>query len=531
MYALRRHINLYPKHLDLDTICIESFRDCMVADRGKKYNCSTLSDIIPLSTVELTFTELFSYDIPTTGFIPDTVKRIRFTNLYNGATVGSLPSQLVFLSFGERYNRPLGFPTPLCSLKHLTLGQDFDQDFECLPASLQYLSLAGDWFNRSLPFAEGLETLVLGQAFKLPLVPGSMPSLKSLSLHHTYNEKLPECLKITHLSIGCDYEHMIPQTVSNLILLESSNNQVRLQIPMSVTNLELGSNFVQPLDQLSIVNSQVVHLKFGTKWNHPLEPNTLPDSLTHLTFGACFNTPLQLGSIPTSVSHLDLGTQYNHKLKTGCIPNSVVHLKLSDCYNQSLSIPNSVKNLIFGSAFNQPLKLGLIPRGVTSVTFGEQFNQDLPKGSLPSSILTLRFGDRFDQEISASNLPNNIETLEFGHHFDQAIPSLPQSVKNLTFGDLDQSIPGGIPQTVTSLYLYYCLEELTSEILTASVSKFSVGEFFDQSIPLRLLLKNKCLLILNDNLQGGFIQITPQTLELDLRDVIKRVKPRTSPHQ
>lgn len=110
-----------------------------------------------------------------------------------------------------------------------------------------------------------------------------------------------------------------------------------------------------------------------------------------------------MGSIPPGVRYLDLGFRFNQPLTPGVLPNTLRELLVSTCYNQALqagSLPDRLKVLAFElhednfkfppSAFQQQLLPGLIPPSVVAIRMSRGYKQELVAGSIPATVRWLR---------------------------------------------------------------------------------------------------------------------------------------------
>lgn len=155
-----------------------------------------------------------------------------------------------------------------------------------------------------------------------------------------------------------------------------------------------------------------------------LREGYIPSSVTYLDLGGFFNQPLQTGHIPNSVTHLDLGYVFNQPLQAGHIPVSVTHLVLSDYYDIPLEmghIPDGVTHLTLGVRYNQPLQVGSIPNSVTHLMIGGLFRQNLEPEHLPENLVAIRcryynnieFLSKVPSHIRIYVIPNRVFNSDF----------------------------------------------------------------------------------------------------------------------
>ncbi len=77
-----------------------------------------------------------------------------------------------------------------------------------------------------------------------------------------------------------------------------------------------------------------------------------------------------------------------------------------------------------------------LPNSIRDITFGFYFNQNVD--NLPNSILNLTFGYSFNQNVD--NLPNSILNLTFGYEFNQPIGKIPSELKILNIDKQNPNI-------------------------------------------------------------------------------------------
>lgn len=236
-------------------------------------------------------------------------------------------------------------------------------------------------------------------------------------------------------------------------------------------------------------NNHLKKLTFGyffTNGNHPLLPNSLPDSLEEVHFGELFsnggkplvpgvlplglksfrfgnslsngNKPLEPNILPNGLKHLDFGQTFNNgsqELFENVLPSSLEFLNFGGRFNngnkslKSDVLPTSLKSIDFGNSFNngnQPLQSGILPITLESLKFGSSFNngnQALMLGVLPDSLKSIDFGNLFNngnQPLQIGILPNSLKSIKFGNYFkngDQPLKFgvLPNSLESIDFGN------------------------------------------------------------------------------------------------
>lgn len=82
------------------------------------------------------------------GFIPPSVKKLKFGGGFNQPIQGVIPYGVEYLEFSNKFDKKIGRCIP-SSVAHLIFGSSFDQPIDKLPKSVTHLSL-GSGFQRSI---------------------------------------------------------------------------------------------------------------------------------------------------------------------------------------------------------------------------------------------------------------------------------------------------------------------------------------------------------------------------------------------
>ncbi len=159
----------------------------------------------------LTICHFNQYIVIEPGFLPKTLTHLTLGNYNNTISIGSIPSDVQFLTFGEYFNQPLSVGVLPINLKKLIFGEKYENysnyeqrirgfkgpigaigmnalneyiygDFnqiltkDVLPHNLLYLKFGHD-FNQSLEniLPPNLEYLILGDNFNQPLQNNTLP--------------------------------------------------------------------------------------------------------------------------------------------------------------------------------------------------------------------------------------------------------------------------------------------------------------------------------------------------------------------
>jgi hypothetical protein len=121
------------------------------------------------------------------------------------------------------------------------------------------------------------------------------------------------------------------------------DNYNKIMEDNSITHLELGDYFNQPIDNLQISFFQEKK-KFINRRNKPwyIKSCYLPNSITHLELGWFFNQSID--NLPNSITHLTLAEEFNQSIDN--LPNSITHLILEGIFNQPIyNLPLKLKKI------------------------------------------------------------------------------------------------------------------------------------------------------------------------------------------
>lgn len=174
----------------------------------------------------------------------------------------------------RRENRTALMKTAQSLMTCLCLANNFNEKLtkDLLPFNLTHLYL-GFSFNQVIQrgvIPGGLEHLDLGSSFNQELVPGAFPTgLKLIIFGYCFNKQLTE--------------GAIPDTVETLHFDNGKFNKVieKNQLPNSLRNLRMGSNYNQPFDD-----------------------DVLPSGLRNISLGICYTYPIHL---PSGIRYAEIG--------------------------------------------------------------------------------------------------------------------------------------------------------------------------------------------------------------------------------
>lgn len=340
-------------------------------------------------------------------------------------TLNDIPKELTTLSFANGpsvlsfFNQPILPGVLPATLKQLFLGHSFVHplDEKVLPSSLRELHLG---YKYDLPlcqiyFPPGLATLALGDKFQHEIKYGDLPdSLLTLIIGQHYNHRLilPSKLKtlrfkpdgsfnvplphlpptLTELDLGDAYTHQIPGSTAlrKLSFGEHGEFNRRLQLPSTLTELNLSLMFNQPLEE-SLKYTRLHRLVLGNKFNHSILPGTLPMSLRELHFGRNFDTPLIPGSFPSFLEKLHFNSlaRFDHPIGLGVLPESLIELRFGQ-----------------RSSFNSTILW--LPNSLKVIQFGLNFHRDIPNIPLSTQFIYLSFRSHLKRTLLIDNLPEHM---------------------------------------------------------------------------------------------------------------------------
>ena len=132
-------------------------------------------------------------------------------------------------------------------------------------------------------------------------------------------------------------------------------------------------------------------VKFGKDFNQPIHEDSptgkssiLPNSLTHLQFGKYFNQPVD--NLPSGLTQLIFGKYSDFNQPVDNLPNSLTHLTFGDDFHQPVeNLPNKSKY------FDEYQQKYVETTGLIELRLGNHFNY--PINNLPNSLKILKFGD------------------------------------------------------------------------------------------------------------------------------------------
>ncbi|KAK5582705.1 hypothetical protein RB653_004290 [Dictyostelium firmibasis] len=485
------------------------------------------------------------FNIP--NIIPSTVIHLKFGDRFNKLLKpGNIPNSIKYLEFGENFNQPLTdtgvIPSSVETIKFgnfnqilkkndipfgvrsIEFGSHFDKPINNLPwsiTSIKFGNRYGKPFDAtSLPL---LLTTISGFSSKEPLKNYNIPSVTYLQFDNFYSHKLeldtlPNGLLHLDLSnvVASNFsieKGVLPKTLQTLKLpFGYSRTLVSGTLPPDLKTLYCycDSNFKFEGDD--VFPSSITDLRFGNDFSQHLNKGTLPSNLRYLELGRC-GQPLLNDLLPRKLESLKF-VVFNQKIELNQFPNSLKEITFSYDFQQILDInvlPNQLVKLNLGG-YNHSLEKGTIPNSVKILKF-ESFNQILKVGDLPNSLTSLEF-EKFDHPIQSNVLPVGLKTLifdDFNSNFE--IDSLPNTLTFLKFNKYKQLIkPGSLPNSIEILNLGYYFNQPLKDIIPSSIISLKLNNsFFYQELK---DLPNTLLILYINKIKMDSLLSTIQTKNL-----------------
>ncbi|GAM17460.1 hypothetical protein SAMD00019534_006350 [Acytostelium subglobosum LB1] len=363
------------------------------------------------------------------GYLPDTLTELELDRAYKKVIMPySLPVSLTVLTM----NGGLKFPTipatfPPCLNKLSILGRCLPTLYKALPSSL--------------------ESLILGHSNKYEVEDDDL-----------YN-RAQAMMKPTDPSV--DFLSMTSTSLTKLVMFDQFNQDLMAgHMPETIKDLVFGRLFNQVI-HIGSLPSSLTRLMFGRNFDQPVDAGTIPMSLTDITFGYCFNQPIAFGTL--ALKSLTLGAMYEHSIEINSLPESLTHLTMVRNYCESGrfalgSLPASLTKLTIG-----PRPTLDIPRIMEFNIFSGHTHNVLEPGSLPILLESLDMGGFVRQSVDVGIFPDTLTALSFGVHFNQVIE------------------PGVLPSSIRTLILGQCFNHpLAAGVLPASLTELSLGHGFKQ---------------------------------------------------
>jgi hypothetical protein len=194
--------------------------------------------------------------------------------------------------------------------------------------------------------------------------------------------------------------------------------------------------------------------------------------------------------IPQNITRITFGRRFNCNIRERILHDDIVYIKFGHDFNTEIKekiLPKKLLELIFSDSFNQEIKPRVLPDSLEILRFGHNFNLVINKLAYPVNLRELEFGFRYDQSIVG--LPKRLEILTLGHNFNSSIDKLPNTIKNVRFGEnysqvLDCSLinpnitklhfAGSPNNYATIVNLPYHIEELILDTCVADITNLPI---------------------------------------------------------
>ena len=197
----------------------------------------------------------------------------------------------------------------------------------------------------------------------------------------------------------------------------------------------------------------ITHLKFNQKFNSPLSPLSLPNTIKFLDLGETFNQ--KIDNLPESLESLVMSKDFNQSIDH--LPQNLQSLQINQNFAHSLAnLPKNLRRLVFhpmNSKFQETLinlpkslkilKLGLYNQKLnlcsTQIRYlAAGFNYNIPLSDLPPTLVTVLLGYKYSHPLS--NLPPSLKTIFIcnkGYEYFDQIPKHVQIFVCPTFDRFD----------------------------------------------------------------------------------------------
>lgn len=394
------------------------------------------------------------------------------------------------------------------TLRSLTLGEKYDQKLEPLPKLLKFLTFLGTYNQIIEPdvLPENLKSLIFKQEYTKEFKKSAFANLKTLEKIeiNSYNIKIkPNILPLTvnNLILFQEYNFKFDNGVlpSNLISLSfnSFNHSFENKLPNTLKILNLGNKYdiKFDVDLTSIINNKMDEVGKYVINN----ANILPSSLEVLTFGMNYNKKFEPYVLPQTLKTLSFGRKYDQVFDYGVLPSNLQNLILSENYNQDFVgiLPQNLKKLIFKTVFNKKLD-NILPPNLEILVLSSKYDQLIQKNTLPRNLIYLDLGSNYQYPLYKGMFPNSLTNLVLQNNYNSILNNdtnigdiLPPYLKYLQFGDIYDQV---LNENSFSDSLFNSLESLifgsnyNQNISNNVLKKFinlkylSFGKYFNQNI-------------------------------------------------
>ena len=252
--------------------------------------------------------------------------------------------------------------------------------------------------------------------------------LKKIRLNHDINEDitiLNNCLSITHIIFGNDFNTSIDNLNLNLIFLYFGDNydQPINKIYENLQYLYFSRNFSNKL----VAQPKLKVLKLGCFYNKFLDFTDFK-YLEYLTLGFQYNQPIT--NLPDRLKYLKLGRNFKNILP--CVfPKSMRYLILNTNYNKSINIPLNLRYLNLGIRYNHKIDFSLLCN-LKILQFSQCYSYTIENLSTKIKELELGFAQSIYLDI---RYLINLKKLTI--YNDYNIEYIPNTIEHLSIKILD----------------------------------------------------------------------------------------------
>ncbi|GAM22802.1 hypothetical protein SAMD00019534_059770 [Acytostelium subglobosum LB1] len=288
-------------------------------------------------------------------------------------------------------------------------------------------------------------------------------------------------------------------------------------IPSSVTRLELGDTFNQPLSVLETLPTSSIRIMSSKSFNQPLEAKMFPPTLTELYLGKSFNQKLTPGCLPSTLKSITFGWDFCQDINPGVLPDGLLKLRYSHHWYITV-VPNSIPSSVVDIEYFPVGSLHLLPTSVTRLHLFLLHDMTIPVGAIKSHVVDLEVGN-FAFQFAEGMLPPSLTKLHMGTVYNHPVTKgvFPDTLTELQVSSaLKYPMgPGVLPLGLKKIQFGYCWNiPLEPADIPDSVTYLRFEGQFDQPIHHHVLPKNLETLHFGDSynqiLKPG---VLPQTLK------------------
>ena len=373
----------------------------------------------------------------------------------------------------------------LCKFKTVIFGDDFNQNIDNLPDSIQYITTGARFNTIITKIPESLLSLIFHHysLYNYPLIFNqSSKKLRKIILGYDFNQSIdtfPDHIETITFTPDSSFDQQIIKLPANLkhLSLPLDYQSTIMKFPNGLIDIEINSNLNGSINYLpASVRKIQCNMHFGGKLDY------LPYSLHTLLFmGALgrniyINYGNRLDKLPYMLSELELPSNYNFVLNN--LPINLQYIDVGIRYNKLIdNLPPNVKILHFNDSaiFDKPLNK--LPISLTEINFGMYFNNNIFALQSLNNLVKLCIGNISNLD---GNLPDSILYLELIDDYNYSVEHLPCNLKSLVLhGNFNQPI-NSLPDSLECLNLKYCNFNRVIYKLPRNLQKLLLGSKFNQ---------------------------------------------------